>query len=72
MKDGHYFIKVMEKEAKRLLILADMADEEHETPDLPEEAKGYLRSAAGKARLLVTQKMQQFKGLCRNNISQVW
>jgi hypothetical protein len=38
--------------------------------DLPEEIVGKIHSAAGKARLLVSQKMQQFKGLCTNNITQ--
>lgn len=71
-KDGHHFIKVLDGEVKRLLGLAEVANrdlEEHE--DLPEEAKGKLRSAAGKAQLLASQKMQQFKGLCTKNISQV-
>lgn len=39
--------------------------------DLSEDAIGYIRSASGKARLLASQKMQQFKGLCTNNITQV-
>lgn len=30
--------------------------------DISEEIFGVLRSAAGKARLLATQKMQQFEG----------
>ena len=35
---------------------------------LPEEAAGKLRSAGGKAKLLATQKMKQFEGLCQKNI----
>ncbi|KRT84549.1 hypothetical protein AMK59_2122, partial [Oryctes borbonicus] len=70
-KDGHYFLLILEKEATRLLDLADEAEKELEQEDLPEEAKGYLRSASGKAKLLVSQKMQQFRGLCTNNIKQV-
>ncbi|KAG8222997.1 hypothetical protein J437_LFUL000705, partial [Ladona fulva] len=38
--------------------------------DLPEEAEGWLRSAAGQARLLMRQKMQQFEGLCHKHLSQ--
>lgn len=71
VKDGHYFLSILEKEATRLLGLADQAEKELEQEDLLEEAKGYLRSASGKAKLLVSQKMQQFRGLCTNNIKQV-
>lgn len=70
-KDGHYFLIILDKEARRLLILADQAEKELEQSELSEEAKGYLRSASGKAKLFVSQKMQQFRGLCTNNIKQV-
>lgn len=70
-KDGHYFIRILENECNRLLVSAELAEKELEDPDLTEEAKGFLRSASGKARLLVSQKMQQFKGLCTKNITQV-
>ncbi|KAI4468546.1 disks large-associated protein dap sap90/psd-95-associated protein [Holotrichia oblita] len=71
VKDGHYFLSILDKQATRLLGLADQAEKELDQEDLPEEAKGYLRSASGKAKLLVSQKMQQFRGLCTNNIKQV-
>jgi len=53
-----------------LLSLAASAEAELVSSDiaLPEEAAGKLRSAAGKARLLTSQKMQQFEGLCQKNI----
>lgn len=71
-KDGHHFLKVLDGEVKRLLGLAEVANRDlEEQEDLPEEAKGKLRSAAGKAQLLASQKMQQFKGLCTKNINQV-
>lgn len=69
-KDGHYFLKILDQQATRLLTLADKVDSDIDTPDLSEEVIGKLRSASGKARLLVSQKMQQFKGLCTNNINQ--
>ncbi|KAF7284379.1 hypothetical protein GWI33_022166 [Rhynchophorus ferrugineus] len=69
-KDGHYFIRILEEQTARLLELADKAENELNTPGLSEEVIGKLRSASGKARLLVSQKMQQFKGLCTNNITQ--
>lgn len=70
-KDGHYFLKVLQNETNRLLKLADNVEEELSNEGLSEEVIGKIRSAAGKARLLVSQKMQQFKGLCTNNITQV-
>lgn len=73
VKDGHYFLRILENEAVRLLKLADKAEEELDAGEgkLNENGKGFLRSAAGKARLLVSQKMQQFRGLCTNNLNQV-
>ncbi|XP_015608318.1 uncharacterized protein LOC107274080 isoform X2 [Cephus cinctus] len=73
-KDGHYFIKLLKAETERLILLAVSAEAELASGDpttLPEEAAGKLRSAAGKARLLASQKMQQFEGLCQKNINQV-
>ncbi|XP_025157274.1 uncharacterized protein LOC105180497 isoform X2 [Harpegnathos saltator] len=73
-KDGHYFMKLLKQETDRLLSLAASAEAELASGDtvaLPEEAAGKLRSAAGKARLLASQKMQQFEGLCQKNINQV-
>ncbi|KAL0122853.1 hypothetical protein PUN28_007496 [Cardiocondyla obscurior] len=73
-KNGHYFMKILKQETDRLLSLAASAEAELASGDtvaLPEEAAGKLRSAAGKARLLASQKMQQFEGLCQKNINQV-
>lgn len=70
-KDGHYFLKILDAQTKRLLQLAAQVEDEISTPGLSEEIIGKLRSTAGKAKLLVSQKMQQFKGLCTNNINRV-
>ncbi|KAK2584813.1 hypothetical protein KPH14_007126 [Odynerus spinipes] len=73
-KDGHYFLKLLKQETDKLLLLAASAEAELASGDpvaLPEEAAGKLRSAAGKARLLASQKMQQFEGLCQKNINQI-
>ncbi|XP_049822340.1 uncharacterized protein LOC109599490 [Aethina tumida] len=69
-KNGHYFLQILEEQTTRLLGLAEKTEKELSTPDLPEEIVGKIRSAAGKAKLLVSQKMQQFRGLCTNNINQ--
>lgn len=66
--------QVLKAERERLFTLAASAEAELADADpatLPEEAAGKLRSAAGKARLLATQKMQQFEGLCHKNIVSV-
>ncbi|KAG7312705.1 hypothetical protein JYU34_001074 [Plutella xylostella] len=73
VKDGHYFLALEKKETERLLALSARAEKELESlqdnKEVSEEVLGFLRSAAGKARLLATQKMQQFEGLCYNNIN---
>ena len=64
-------LQLLKDERERLFALAVSAEAELADTDpaeLPEEAAGKLRSAAGKARLLATQKMQQFEGLCHKNI----
>ncbi|XP_067004695.2 disks large-associated protein 5 [Anabrus simplex] len=68
--DGHYFLKVLKKEMDRLENLASEAERELADGDsLPDDARGKLRVASCKARLLMKQKMQQFHGLCKINIS---
>lgn len=74
IKDGHYFLDLEKKETERLLALSASAEKELEDlqnrQDVSEEILGFLRAASGKARLLATQKMQQFEGLCYNNINE--
>lgn len=36
--------------------------------EMSEEVRGKVLAAVGKARLLVSQKIQQFQGLCHKNI----
>ncbi|CAG9794471.1 unnamed protein product [Diatraea saccharalis] len=73
VKDGHYFLDLEKKETERLMALSATAEKELENlqdQDVSEEILGLLRAASGKARLLATQKMQQFEGLCYNNINE--
>ncbi|XP_064548288.1 uncharacterized protein vlc isoform X2 [Drosophila montana] len=73
VKDGNYFLKILKDEQVRLLALAAVADKYIDAltnnPDITEDTFGLLRSASGKARLLATQKMKQFEGLCHNNLN---
>ncbi|EDW72104.1 vlc, isoform A [Drosophila willistoni] len=72
-KDGNYFLRVLKEEQARLLALAAVVekytDALENNPDISEDTFGMLRSASGKARLLVSQKMKQFEGLCHNNLN---
>ncbi|KAH8300208.1 hypothetical protein KR044_011555, partial [Drosophila immigrans] len=72
-KDGNYFLKILKDEQVRLLALAAVGEKYIDAltnnPDITEDTFGLLRSASGKARLLVSQKMKQFEGLCHNNLN---
>ncbi|XP_049882556.1 uncharacterized protein LOC126378340 isoform X2 [Pectinophora gossypiella] len=73
VRDAHYFLELEKKETERLIALAVTAEKELENfqeGEVSEEILGLLRAASGKARLLATQKMQQFEGLCYNNINE--
>ncbi|KAI9583739.1 uncharacterized protein LOC119636069 isoform X1 [Glossina fuscipes] len=71
-KDGHYFLQQLKMEQARLLNMASEAEKCMETlkhnSEVSEDVMGFLRSASGKARLLVSQKMKQFEGLCHKNL----
>ncbi|XP_044248672.1 disks large-associated protein 1 [Drosophila takahashii] len=73
VKDGNYFLQILKDEQIRLLALASLAEKYADAlstnPDITEDTFGLLRSASGKARLLVSQKMKQFEGLCHNNLN---
>ncbi|KAH8372956.1 hypothetical protein KR009_008974 [Drosophila setifemur] len=73
VRDGNYFLKILKGEQTRLMALAALAEKYSDAldtnPDITEDTFGLLRSASGKARLLATQKMKQFEGLCHNNLN---
>lgn len=70
-KDGHYFLKVVEEVVSS--IEAEVLNTEQELElhgsEMTEEIRGKVLAAIGKARLLVSQKIQQFRGLCHKNIA---
>ncbi|XP_017035970.1 uncharacterized protein [Drosophila kikkawai] len=72
-KDGQYFLQNLRDEQKRLLALADTADNYAATlgtkPSRGEYALEKLRVFSGLVRLLVTSKMSQFESLCQKNIN---
>ncbi|XP_075165864.1 disks large-associated protein 2 [Haematobia irritans] len=73
VKDAHFFLQQLKSEQNRLLEMAAVAEKYLDAltsnPDITEDTLGLLRSASGKARLLVSQKMKQFEGLCHNNLN---
>lgn len=70
-RDGNDYLKILNRERDALLATADKLEKEIEEllkADVSDDVIGSLRSAAGKARLLSTQKMVQFEGLCHKNL----
>lgn len=57
-------VRGIEKEVER--VEADL--EAVGSEDMSEEVRGIVLAAIGKARLLISQKIQQFQGLCHKNI----
>ncbi|RUS77317.1 hypothetical protein EGW08_014914 [Elysia chlorotica] len=68
VKDGEYFLQHTQFEEDRLRGLCLRAEAHMRAHDLPEEACGLIRSAIGKANLLITQKFVQFRELCQNHM----
>ncbi|XP_067131123.1 uncharacterized protein [Centruroides vittatus] len=68
--DGNWFITLMEKEKKIIQQQIVNTEKYLEDSSIPEEACGKIRSAIGKANLLLTQKFEQFYQLCLKNINQ--
>lgn len=72
-KNANHFLDILKQEQNRLLDLAHLAEKYlcslNNNEDVSEEVFGLLRSASGKARLLVSQKMKQFEGLCHNHMN---
>ncbi|XP_068243216.1 uncharacterized protein [Palaemon carinicauda] len=70
-KDGHYFLKIVGDVV--VGIEADVASIEPDfeacRSEMSEEVRGKVLAAIGKARLLISQKIQQFQGLCHKNIA---
>ena len=76
--DGHYFIRLIENEIFKFEEqicdfeedLASTADNTSMTsPAIPEDIRDSILAAVGKAKLLMGQKMMQFRGLCDKNIA---
>merc|ERR1719499_2071997 len=69
VQDGVYFIKVLENEIFKFEEqICDWEEELNIGADIPEDARDTILTVIGMAKLLMAQKLPQFRGLCDKNI----
>ncbi|CAL8381163.1 unnamed protein product [Boreogadus saida] len=68
-RDGHWFLKLLQAETGRMEGWCQQMELETKENQISEEVLGKVRSAVGSAQLLMTQKFQQFRGLCDQNLN---
>uniref|UniRef100_H3DMZ3 DLG associated protein 4 n=1 Tax=Tetraodon nigroviridis TaxID=99883 RepID=H3DMZ3_TETNG len=68
-RDGHWFLKLLQAETARMEGWCRQMEQETKDNQLSEEVLGKVRSAVGSAQLLISQKFQQFRGLCDQNLN---
>ncbi|XP_036388398.1 disks large-associated protein 4-like isoform X2 [Megalops cyprinoides] len=68
-RDGHWFLKLLHAETARMEGWCQQMEQETKDNPLSEEVLGKIRSAVGSAQLLMSQKFQQFRGLCDQNLN---
>ncbi|XP_077107702.1 disks large-associated protein 4 isoform X4 [Ranitomeya variabilis] len=68
-RDGHWFLKLLQAETERLEGWCKQMQRETGDNNLCEEVIGKVLSAVGSAQLLMSQKFQQFRGLCEQNLN---
>ncbi|XP_051943677.1 disks large-associated protein 1-like isoform X2 [Hippocampus zosterae] len=68
-RDGRWFLKLLQAESERMEGWCRQMEAEQQRNDLPEDVLGKMRSAVGSAQLLMSQKFQQFRELCEENLN---
>lgn len=70
-KDGHHYLSLLHQEIASISESVGQAEKllESEEQSLDEDTIGFIRSAIGKANLLITKKCKQFEDLCNSNIN---
>ncbi|XP_034039681.1 disks large-associated protein 1 [Thalassophryne amazonica] len=68
-RDGRWFLKLLHAETDRMEGWCRQMEMDQRENDLPEDILGKIRSAVGSAQLLMSQKFQQFKELCEENLN---
>lgn len=70
VQDGHYYLKVLENEIFKFEEqICDFEEELSISSDIPEDCRENIQSVVGMAKLLMAQKLTQFRGLCDKNLS---
>uniref|UniRef100_A0A673K9M0 Disks large-associated protein 1-like n=1 Tax=Sinocyclocheilus rhinocerous TaxID=307959 RepID=A0A673K9M0_9TELE len=68
-RDGHWFLKLLQAETERMEGWCRQMEHDEKENKLPDEILGKIRSAVGSAQLLMSQKFQQFRELCEENLN---
>ncbi|XP_072296685.1 disks large-associated protein 1-like isoform X7 [Eucyclogobius newberryi] len=68
-RDGRWFLKLLQAESERMEGWCRQIEQDQRENALPEDILGKMRSAVGSAQLLMSQKFQQFRELCEENLN---
>ncbi|XP_072307037.1 disks large-associated protein 1-like isoform X2 [Eucyclogobius newberryi] len=68
-RDGRWFLKLLQAETERMEGWCRQMERDETESELPDEILGKIRSAVGSAQLLMSQKFQQFRELCEENLN---
>ncbi|XP_041670626.1 disks large-associated protein 1 [Cheilinus undulatus] len=68
-RDGRWFLKLLQAETERMEGWCRQMEHDEMEVELPDEILGKIRSAVGSAQLLMSQKFQQFRELCEENLN---
>ncbi|XP_016097483.1 disks large-associated protein 1-like isoform X2 [Sinocyclocheilus grahami] len=68
-QDGRWFLKLLQAEVERMDGWCKQMEQDERENELPEDILGKIRSAVGSAQLLMSQKFQQFRELCEENLN---
>uniref|UniRef100_A0A8C1AI29 Discs, large (Drosophila) homolog-associated protein 1b n=1 Tax=Cyprinus carpio carpio TaxID=630221 RepID=A0A8C1AI29_CYPCA len=68
-QDGRWFLKLLQAEVERMEGWCKQMEQDKRENELPEDILGKIRSAVGSAQLLMSQKFQQFRELCEENLN---
>nr|XP_057916850.1 disks large-associated protein 1 isoform X2 [Doryrhamphus excisus] len=68
-RDGHWFLKLLQAETERMEGWCCQMEQELTHNQLTDDILGKIRSAVGSAQLLMSQKFQQFRKLCEENLN---
>uniref|UniRef100_A0A7N6C2H9 Discs, large (Drosophila) homolog-associated protein 1b n=1 Tax=Anabas testudineus TaxID=64144 RepID=A0A7N6C2H9_ANATE len=68
-RDGRWFLKLLQAETERMEGWCRQMKQDEMEIELPDEILGKIRTAVGSAQLLMSQKFQQFRELCEENLN---